>query len=87
MVDGRLGGMDGRRCVVGLDDQATLRAMDGLVRSVGDGISGLVGGAISAIAAALAGIGDALTSAIPPGLLPVAGVAVVALVVVALIRR
>ena len=66
---------------------ATLQAMDGLVQSVGDGISGLVGGAVDAITAALGGIGDALTSVIPPGLLPIAGVAVVVLVVVALIRR
>lgn len=66
---------------------ATLDAMDGLVRSVGDGISGLVTGAIAAISTALAGIGDALTSVIPPGLLPIAGVALVVLVVLVLLRR
>lgn len=61
--------------------------MDGLVRSVGDGIAGLVGGAITAIWAALSGIIDALTSVIPPGLLPIAVVGVIVLVVVMLIRR
>lgn len=78
--------MDGRQ-PAGLTGRATLRAMDGLVRSVGDGITGLVAGAISAIWAAGAGIVDALTSLIPPGLLPVAVVGIVVLVVVALVRR
>jgi hypothetical protein len=61
--------------------------MDGLVQAVGEGISGLVGGAIGAIATALEGMLDALTTVIPPGLLPIVGVAVLVLVVVALIRR
>ncbi len=45
--------------------------MDDLVRSVGNGIAGLVGGAVDAIGAALAGIGDALSRALPAGTLPV----------------
>lgn len=61
--------------------------MDGLGRAVGDGISGLVGGAINGIGAALSGMVDALSRALPSGALPVIGVAVVLLVVVALLRR
>jgi hypothetical protein len=49
--------------------------MDGLLRSVGDGITGLVGGAIDAIRSALGGIGDALATALPAGVLPVLAVA------------
>ena len=46
--------------------------MDGLLRSIGDGISGLVGGAIHAIGAALGGIGGALGAALGPFAIPVA---------------
>ena len=49
--------------------------MDGLLRSVGDGLTGLVGGAVEAIESAMAGVGDALGTALPAGLLPVLGVA------------
>lgn len=49
--------------------------MDGLLRSVGDGITGLVGGAIDAIGAALAGIGNSMGAALPPFALPVIAVA------------
>lgn len=42
--------------------------MDGLGRSVGDGISGLVGGAFDAIGAALRGIVDAGEGAVPGGI-------------------
>ena len=45
--------------------------MDGLARSVGNGIAGLVGGAFDAIGAALRGIVDALSTALPGGLLPI----------------
>ncbi len=41
--------------------------MDGLLRSVGDGITGLVGGALDAIGSAIAGIGTALGAALPTG--------------------
>jgi hypothetical protein len=43
--------------------------MDGLARSVGDGITGLVGGAFAAIGAALRGIVAAGEQALPGGLL------------------
>jgi hypothetical protein len=43
--------------------------MDGLARSVGDGITGLVGGAFDAIGAALRGIVDAGERALPGGIL------------------
>lgn len=46
--------------------------MDGLLRSIGDGLTGLVGGAIGAIGAALSGIGTALGAALGPFAIPVA---------------
>ena len=61
--------------------------MDGLGRAVGDGISGLVGGALSGIGAALSGMLDALGRALPSGALPVIGIALLLLVVVAVVRR
>ena len=45
--------------------------MDGLARSVGNGITGLVGGAFDAIGAALRGIVHSLETALPGGLLAV----------------
>ena len=42
--------------------------MDGLLRSVGNGITGLVAGAFDAIGAALRGIVDAGNQALPGGL-------------------
>ena len=48
--------------------------MDGLSRSVGDGISGLVGGSLQAIGAALDGMVGALSAALPSGALPVLAV-------------
>jgi hypothetical protein len=53
--------------------------MDGLVRAVGDGITGLVSGALGAIGAAIGGIVAALTAALPAGALPVIVVGVVLL--------
>ncbi len=61
--------------------------MDGLSRSVGDGISGLVGGSLQAIGTALDGVVGALDAALPPGALPVIGVVVALLLVLAVIRR
>ena len=46
--------------------------MDGLLRSIGDGITGLVGGALDAIGAALGGIGGAHGAALGPFANPVA---------------
>jgi Flp pilus assembly pilin Flp len=43
--------------------------MDGLVRSVGNGITSLIAGAFDAIGAALRGIVDAGERALPNGLL------------------
>ena len=55
--------------------------MDGLARSVGNGIVGLVGGAFDAIGAALRGIVNSLNAALPGGML--AAVVFVVLVLVA----
>jgi hypothetical protein len=61
--------------------------MDGLARSVGDGISGLVGGALAAIGQALAGMVDALSVAVPAGVPPVVGIALVIVVLWWVLRR
>ncbi len=61
--------------------------MDGLARSVGEGISGLVGGALSAIGQALAGIVDGLAAALPAGALPVLGIALLVLILWRIIKR
>jgi len=61
--------------------------MDGLARSIGDGITGLVGGALAAIGQALEGIGDALSTALPAGALPVLGIALVVVILWRIIRR
>jgi hypothetical protein len=61
--------------------------MDGLGRSVGDGISGLVGGVIAAFTTAVAGAGHALGSALSGGALPVIAVALVLLVLLLVLRR
>ena len=55
--------------------------MDGLSRSVGNGITGLVGGAFEAIGGALRGIVGALNAALPGGMF--AAVVFVVLVFVA----
>ena len=54
--------------------------MDGLARSVGDGIGSLFGGAIDAVGGALAGMVQAASRIIPNGLFPV--IAITAIVVV-----
>ena len=61
--------------------------MDGFARSIGDGITGLVGGALAAIGAALSGIVDALATALPAGALPVLGIALVVVILWRIIRR
>lgn len=61
--------------------------MDGLGRAVGDGISGLVGGAIQAIGAAFGGIVRALETALPAGALPVLGIVAVLAVGWLILRR
>jgi hypothetical protein len=61
--------------------------MDGLLRSIGDGLTGLVGGAVEAIETALAGIGDALATAVPAGLLPVLVVAGVLVLLWLVLKR
>ena len=62
-------------------------AMDGLIRSVGDGITGLVAGAFEAIGVALRGIVGSLNAALPAGALPVALVALAFIAFWVLIRR
>jgi hypothetical protein len=61
--------------------------MDGFARSIGDGITGLVGGALTAIGGALSGILDALATALPSGALPVLGIALVVVILWRIIRR
>ena len=59
----------------------------GLGRAVGDGIGGLVGGALDAIGAALSGTVGALSTALPAGALPVIGVAAVLLLLWLVLKR
>jgi hypothetical protein len=61
--------------------------MDGLIRSVGNGISGLVVGALDAIGAAISGTLNALGAALPAGAMPVLGIAAVLLLLWFLFRR
>ena len=61
--------------------------MDGLARSIGDGITGLVGGALTAIGGALSGILDALATALPAGVLPVLGIALVVVILWRIIKH
>lgn len=61
--------------------------MDGLARSIGDGITGLVGGALAAIGQTLSGIVDSLSAALPAGAIPVLGVALLVLILWRIIRR
>jgi hypothetical protein len=70
-----------------LDGSATLRPMDGLLRSVGDGISGLIGGALAAIGNALEGILASLSTALPAGALPVLGIGAVLLLLWLILKR
>ena len=61
--------------------------MDGLGQAVGNGISGLVAGAIGGITAAIGGMVDAVNDALPPGALPVIVVALALIFFWAVIRR
>ena len=61
--------------------------MDGLGQAVGNGISGLVGGAINGITAAISGMVGALSTALPSGALPVIGIGLLLLLVVAVVKR
>jgi hypothetical protein len=61
--------------------------MDGFARSIGDGITGLVGGALTGIGGTLSGILDALATALPAGALPVLGIALVVVILWRIIRR
>ena len=61
--------------------------MDGLGQAVGNGISGLVGGAINGITAAISGMVDALGQALPSGALPVIGIGLLLLLILAVIKR
>jgi hypothetical protein len=61
--------------------------MDGLARTVGDGITGLVGGSLEFIGATLGGIVGAGQRALPGALFYVVIVAVVILVGWTLVKR
>jgi hypothetical protein len=60
--------------------------MDGLLRSIGDGIVGLVSGAVAAIGQAFGGMADTLVRVVPGGLVTMAGIGL-ALVLVWLVFR
>ena len=61
--------------------------MDGLGRAVGNGISGLVAGAVGGITAAISGMVDAVSTALPPGALPVIGIGLLLVFLWAVIKR
>ena len=61
--------------------------MDGLGRTIGGGISGLVAGALAGIGAAITGIIDSLNAALPPGALPAIVVGLLLLFVWAVIKK
>jgi hypothetical protein len=61
--------------------------MDGFVRGIGEAIAGLMVALLSVVGNAIDGVIGALTSVVPWGLLPVVGLVVVVLVVVAVFRR
>lgn len=61
--------------------------MDGLTRAIGDGITGLVGGAFGFIESAFSGMVAALGAALPAGALPVMVVGVVLLVLWRVLRH
>lgn len=52
-----------------IDAACRLRSVNGLVGAVGDGITGLVGGAFHFIGGSLRGMVDAANAALPGGLL------------------
>jgi hypothetical protein len=70
-----------------LTTRCRLRVMDGLTRTIGDGITGLVGGALGFIESALAGMVAALGSALPAGALPVIVGAIVLIVLWRVLRH
>ena len=61
--------------------------MDGLGRTIGGGISGLVAGALAGIGAAVSGVIDSLNAALPAGALPVIAAGLLLLFVWAVIKR
>ena len=61
--------------------------MDGLGRTIGGGISGLVAGAVAGIGTAISGIIDSLNAALPPMGLPVIVVGLLLLFVWAVIKK
>ena len=61
--------------------------MDGLARSVGNGISGLVEGSFQVIGGTLRGLVDAGNRALPGGMFLVVAVVIVAVVGWNLVRR
>ena len=70
-----------------LDGHRTMAAVDGLGRTIGGGISGLLAGAVAGIGAAISGIIDSLNAALPAGALPVIVVGLLLLVVWAVIKK
>lgn len=69
------------------DGIATLSPMDGLTRSVGDGITGLVAGSLAWIGAALGGMARTLEAVLPAGSFPVLAIALLLLFAWAVVRR
>lgn len=61
--------------------------MDGFASSIGEGISGLVSGAVTAIGQALSGMVGALSVALPAGVLPILVITLVVVILWRVIRR
>jgi hypothetical protein len=61
--------------------------MDGLLRAIGDGITGLLGGAFAAIGHALLSMVHAVFTVIPPALAPVLGIGLALLVLWLIFKR
>jgi hypothetical protein len=61
--------------------------MDGLLRSIGEGITGLVGGAIAAIGQVFGGMIDALARVVPGGLVTMAGIGLALILVWLVFKR
>ncbi len=61
--------------------------MDGFIQAIGSGIAGLIEGSFSVIGQTLRGIVDALSRALPAGMLPVVVFVVLAVTAWQLIKR
>jgi hypothetical protein len=61
--------------------------MDGLLRAIGDGITGFFGGAIGMVGSALGSMVHAIFTVVPPALAPVLGIGLGLLVLWLVFKR